>query len=80
MTLKDRLITLSNVDSQLCPVGELLASLDAEDAEALRRVLASKASTRAIHTELAAEGYRIGRDTMGSHRNGWCRCPESEDK
>jgi len=80
MTLKDRLTTLSKADSQLCPVGELLASLDSEDSEALRRVLASKASTRAIHNELAAEGYRVGRDTLGSHRNGWCRCPEGENK
>ena len=78
MTLKDRLGNLHASGGRACPVGVLLDSLEPEDAAALSRILDSNVSTRAIHGELMAEGYRIGRDTLGNHRNGWCRCPKAE--
>jgi hypothetical protein len=40
----------------------------------LKRVLESSASTRQIHSELAASGIKMGRDTVANHRQGWCRC------
>jgi hypothetical protein len=80
MTLKERLGHLEGSDTRLCPVGDLLRTLSPDDADALTRVLASKVSTRAIHGELAAEGIQIGRDTLGNHRNGWCRCPKGSDQ
>lgn len=78
MTLKERLGNLHATRGRICPVGVLLDSLDKDDAAALSRVLDSSVSTRAIHGELMAEGYRIGRDTLGNHRNGWCRCPKGD--
>lgn len=74
MTLKDRLGHLEMADARDCPVAELMRTLSPEDADALERALLSTVSTRAIHSELHAEGYRVGRDTLGNHRNGWCRC------
>jgi len=60
--------------SELCPVGRLLAGFDTETKTAFERVMVSPASTRDIHSELTKAGYKIGRDTLGSHRNNWCRC------
>jgi hypothetical protein len=60
--------------SDLCPVGRLIASFDEDTKAAFERVMASPASTRDIHSELAKAGYKIGRDTLGTHRNNWCRC------
>ena len=58
----------------LCPVGKLLAKFDYETKSAFEKVMLSPASTRDIHSELTKAGYKIGRDTLGSHRNNWCRC------
>ena len=78
MTLKDRLAgaTLPSKGARPCPMALLIAQLDPTDGEALQSALDSRLTTRVIHTELQAEGYRIGRDTVSNHRNGWCRCPK----
>lgn len=65
--------------SDLCPVGRLLNKFDEETKSAFVRVLSSPASTRDIHSELTKAGYKIGRDTLGSHRNNWCRCKGYND-
>ena len=72
--LVTRLIRLDAQQNQPCSFAKLLDSLDAETKEVLKRVMDGKASTREIHTEIASTGYRIGRDTIAAHRNGWCRC------
>jgi DNA-binding CsgD family transcriptional regulator len=58
----------------VCPVAKLIATLTEAEAELLQRVMLSSASTRQIHNELTASGFRIGRDTIANHRRGWCRC------
>ena len=65
-------------DSSLCPVGKIINALDADTSAALESVLNSTASTRDIHGELIKAGYKIGRDTLSSHRNKWCRCNMEE--
>jgi hypothetical protein len=65
--------------SDLCPVGRLLTKFDEETKTVFIMVLASSASTRDIHSELIKAGYKIGRDTLGSHRNNWCRCKGYND-
>lgn len=65
---------LSETDPQVCPVTKLVSSLPEEEATLLDRVMKSNASTRQIHSELTASGFKIGRDTIANHRNGWCRC------
>jgi hypothetical protein len=72
--LASRLMRLDAEQNQPCPVTKLLNSLDSETAEVLKRVMDGRASTREIHSEITAGGYRIGRDTIAAHRNGWCRC------
>ena len=63
-----------------CPVGQLIDSLDVEDAEALRSALVSPASTRSIHEALRAESLRVDRGLLSLHRKGFCRCKESIDE
>lgn len=65
---------LGDTEPAACPVAKLLSTLTQDEAELLARVLGSGASTRQIHNELTASGYRIGRDTLANHRRGWCRC------
>lgn len=65
---------LGDTNEVLCPVAKLISTLTDEEAELLTRVLNSSASTRQIHNELTASGFRIGRDTLANHRRGWCRC------
>ena len=63
-----------------CPVGQLVQSLDADDAEALKSALDSPASTRSIHEALRAESYRVDRGLLSLHRKGFCRCKEVIDE
>jgi len=65
---------LTDAEPRLCPVAKLLQSLPEEENILLKRVLESSASTRQIHSELAASGIKMGRDTVANHRQGWCRC------
>ena len=79
MALKDRLSSLE-VASPIrpCSFAEFISTLDADDAAALTNILSSRVTTRKIHTELQEEGYRVGRDSISNHRNGWCRCPKDD--
>ena len=77
--LADRLKTVSKKALAPCPVGKLLDSLDAETKVALESALASRATTRSIHRELTSSGIQIGRDTLTTHRDGWCRCRAGEE-
>lgn len=73
--LKDIFKKMAEIEiSALCPVGRIVAGFDEDTRAAFYRVMQSPASTRDIHSELAKAGYKIGRDTLGSHRNNWCRC------
>lgn len=65
---------LGDASPTLCPVAKLISTLSQDESALLTRVLESQASTRQIHNELLASGYRIGRDTIANHRRGWCRC------
>jgi len=45
-----------------------------DDVTALRQMLASHMSAAQIFTALTAEGYTVGRGTIGNHRRGQCSC------
>ncbi len=72
--LKERLESLLEKKGKPCPVIQLMTDWDKETKDAFNKVLSSKAKTVDIHRELVASGYRIGRDTLSYHRNGFCRC------
>ena len=59
-----------------CSVGQLLARLDAGEAEALQAMLDDDAwSSPAIHEVIKAEGHHdVARTTVGHHRRHDCRC------
>lgn len=61
-----------------CSVGNLLATLAPEDAEALNTMLSGTPERRwsqnEIYDILAAEGYEVGRQSINRHRAGRCRC------
>lgn len=79
MALKDRLVSLETKSPvRVCPLAKFILTLSPEDAVALNSILSSRISTRRIHAELQEEGYRIGRDSIDNHRNGWCRCPKGD--
>ena len=61
-----------------CSVGTLLAALPKAEADALRGILADKAWTHeSIFDTLIEEGHEVGRQTIGRHRRGQCRCGPS---
>ena len=73
MSLADRITTKPPVRS-VCSVGKLLATMPDDDIAALRQMLASRMSATQIYAALTAEGYTVGRGTIGSHRRGDCSC------
>jgi len=73
VALADHLTTKSPIRS-VCSVGRLLATMPDDDITALRQMLASKMSAAQIYTALTAEGYTVGRGTIGNHRRGDCSC------
>ena len=73
MALADHLTTKPPVRS-VCSVGRLLATMPDDDITALRQMLASHMSASQIFTALTAEGYTVGRETIGNHRRGQCSC------
>lgn len=82
MMLAERLAVLEGVTTadSVCPVGRLLVSLDDEVRGRLERLLSMpnrQISTREIHRELKACHIAIARDTISSHRRGWCICDGS---
>lgn len=77
MSLLDRLKELENTRPvNICPVDKLLRSLDKDTADILVRLLEGRTSTRSIHIELRNSGYKIARESISTHRNGWCPCKE----
>ena len=73
MALADHLTTKPPVRN-ICSVGRLLAIMPDDDVTALRQMLASHMSGSQIFTALTAEGYTVGRETIGNHRRGQCSC------
>jgi len=78
--LSERLAQISEGAISPCPMGRIIQSLDKETSEALVRALEGRAATRIIHHELQSAGIRIGRDSVASHRNGWCRCGKTTEQ
>lgn len=81
MSLLDRLREIENEKPvNICPVKRLLDQLDAETAGVLLRLLDSRTPTRLIHRELKADGYKIARETISTHRSGWCACSANKEQ
>lgn len=76
MALSDRLDSTPPRQSGLpCSVGALLESLDDTEAAALTDMLHTLGwSAARIYDALQAEGYEVGRQTIGRHRSRACRC------
>ena len=74
MSLDETLDSLIVTARPSCPVQQLMDSLPEETNTRLQAVFASSVSTSKIHAALGMEGYAIGRDTIGNHRHGRCRC------
>jgi hypothetical protein len=78
-TFKDGLAKLVNnpkvFAGQECFVGQMLCSIEQEEAELLKTALADK---RIRHVDLVrlceAEGYKMSEATMRRHRARGCRC------
>lgn len=60
----------------LCGIAVLLDRLDKADRAALLQFLADRdtVTTAVIHRALAAEGHRVGKNTIERHRRGDCAC------
>ena len=58
-----------------CSVGRLLTTLDAADVKFLADCLASDDwSSTMIYQLLTTDGHDVGRQSIGRHRRGDCRC------
>jgi hypothetical protein len=58
-----------------CSVGRLLTTLDAEDVAWLAASLADDDWTDGmIYQVLTADNWTVGRQSIGRHRRGDCRC------
>ena len=61
-----------------CSVGRLLNTLEGDELAALVEMLGHDKSdgwpNEAIYDALTAEGHDVGRQTIGRHRRGRCRC------
>lgn len=58
-----------------CSVAELLELLPKTESAALRRMLGDRAWTdNAIYEAVVDEGHTVGRQSVGRHRRGVCRC------
>jgi len=73
VALADHFTTKSPTRS-VCSVGKLLATMPDDDIAALHQMLASRMSATQIYAALTAEGYTVGRGTIGNHRRGDCSC------
>lgn len=75
MALADRLSKLESAARQdCCSFGKFLTELPNDTKDVMLRVLATKISNAELRLELAAEGHRFSRDTIGNHRTGKCIC------
>lgn len=59
-----------------CSVAELLAKLNNDDRAALHAALDSRQSSSEIYWALRDEGHTVGKQTIGRHRRGDCRCAQ----
>ena len=61
-----------------CSVGRLLNTLEGDELAALVAMLADREHggwpNGHVYDALVAEGYEVGRQTIGRHRRGRCRC------
>lgn len=76
MALTDRLTDAPRRGTGMpCSVGALLDALPADEADALNDMMHTLGwSGTRIYEALAAEGYEVGRQTIGRHRSKSCRC------
>lgn len=68
-----------SVTQQKCPVARIIFELDEEDGQALKSVIKSGASIRAIHRTLREAGFAIERQSISLHREGRCRCENEQE-
>jgi len=61
----------------VCAFAKLFVKLSKEDQETLTVALQKGIATRTLVESLAKEGYKIGNETLNSHRYGRCRCPKA---
>ena len=82
MALKDRAQQPPTRNHGLpCSVGNLLSELPTDEAQALETMLSSAAwSATDIFEALKAEGYEVGRQTIGRHRAKACRCSRASPR
>lgn len=57
-----------------CAYAKMYDALPKDDKEALDSLFARGLSTRIITDLLAREGYKIGNESINSHKFGRCRC------
>lgn len=75
MALGDRLAKLGEeVREDGCSFGKFVRSLPDETRSLLEGLLRSGISNQRLRHEIAQEGHRFSRDTIGDHRNGRCNC------
>jgi hypothetical protein len=76
VALKDRLDDTPKRQVGLpCSVGALIDKLPPDEADALNDMMHTLGwSAARIYEALAAEGYEVGRQTIGRHRSRSCRC------
>lgn len=76
--LREALAAISTAGSGKCPMARLLDELDKKDKKT-RLIVEEKLFDPAfpytrLHKELRRAGFRIGIESVGSHRNGICIC------
>lgn len=59
-----------------CSVAVLLRNLNNEDRAALYAALDGNQSSSDIYWALRDEGHKVGKQTIGRHRRGECRCAQ----
>jgi hypothetical protein len=60
-----------------CSIATALSALPDEEAKALRRMLEDQRWTAGnVYDALTSEGIEVGRQSIGRHRRGDCRCPK----
>ena len=80
MSLSDRVKTPPTRSTGLpCSVRVLLDTLKGTELDALVAMLGTPEkrdgwSSEAIYDALTAEGYKVGRQSVGRHRRGRCKC------
>lgn len=76
MALSDKLNNTPRREPGIaCSVGALLDRLPPDEAAALDKMMHELGwSANAIYDAVTAEGYEVGRQTIGRHRSRSCRC------